>query len=163
MPRLAAGKQAFLRAHHIPSALEVLPDETVHSIAAHTDASRIRHLAFAVDQVPLRLQRSLHMEFGVRNALSINFLANYTKKRGVTWHGFDSFVGLPRSTRGKKLQWGEGAMSRQGELPKVRRNVLLHPGWFNETLPPMMTSIRASERALAAKQAREGPRQVGVT
>ena len=40
-------------------------------------------------------------------------------------------------------------MSRQGELPKVRRNVLLHPGWFNETLPPMMTSIRASERALA--------------
>ena len=94
-----SAKQKFLLAHNIPPALEVLPDDTKRGISAHTDASRLRHLAFAVDRVPPLLRHGLHLEFGVRNALSINFLAEKTNAYGATWDGFDSFVGACHPTR----------------------------------------------------------------
>ena len=99
-----SAKQKFLLAHNIPPALEVPPDDTKRGISAHTDASRLRHLAFAVDRVSPLLRHGLHLEFGVRNALSINFLAAKTDAYGAVWDGFDSFVGActeahPRPTQ----------------------------------------------------------------
>lgn len=103
-----SAKQKFLLAHNIPPALEVPPDDTKRGISAHTDASRLRHLAFAVDRVSPLLRHGLHLEFGVRNALSINFLAAKTDAYGAVWDGFDSFVGActeahPRPTQPESL------------------------------------------------------------
>lgn len=67
-------------------------------------------------------------EFGVFRGASINHLARLTEK---PVHGFDSFEGLPE-------KWGEGFEAGKFEiegLPNVRGNVVLHKGWFDETLP----------------------------
>lgn len=51
----------------------------------------------------------------------------------VTIHGFDSFEGLPGD-------WSIALAGHFGDvagvLPDVPANVLLHKGWFSETLPP---------------------------
>jgi hypothetical protein len=67
-------------------------------------------------------------EFGVFMGETINHIATLTDRPVF---GFDSFEGLPE-------RWRDGA--NQGvfaipELPKVRKNVTLIKGWFNETLP----------------------------
>lgn len=70
-------------------------------------------------------------EFGVFMGASINHLAKMTDQRIF---GFDSFEGLPeRWWDGWKV--GAFAVPR---LPKVRRNVTLIKGWFNETLPDFL-------------------------
>ena len=144
-----SAKQKFLRAHNIPPALEVPPDDTKRGISGHTDASRLLHLAKAVDQVPPHLRQGLHLEFGVRNALSINFLAAKTDAYGAFWDGFDSFVGLPSSGSGGRIGWGAGVFTRHGSLPTVRSNVRLHAGWFNETVPRLLDAKHASTRGVA--------------
>jgi hypothetical protein len=70
-------------------------------------------------------------EFGVFMGGSINHIAKLTD--GSVF-GFDSFEGLPE-------RWHDGLV--QGafavpKLPKVRENVTLIKGWFNETLPPFL-------------------------
>lgn len=67
-------------------------------------------------------------EFGVFRGATINHIARLTDR---TVHGFDSFEGLPE-------KWGEGYEAgkfRIDGLPKVRDNVVLHKGWFDEVLP----------------------------
>ena len=67
-------------------------------------------------------------EFGVFRGATINHIASLTER---TVHGFDSFEGLPE-------KWGEGFEAGKFKidgLPKVRPNVVLHKGWFDETLP----------------------------
>ena len=72
------------------------------------------------------------MEFGVFEGKSINYLASLNKK--VTFHGFDSFEGLPEQwfMGHKVIEKGHFAVS---ELPKVVPNVVLHEGWFEDTIP----------------------------
>jgi hypothetical protein len=70
-------------------------------------------------------------EFGVFMGASINHIAKLTD--GSVF-GFDSFEGLPE-------RWHDGL--EQGafavpKLPKVRKNVTLIKGWFNETVPPFL-------------------------
>lgn len=71
----------------------------------------------------------LFLEFGVAEGNSINFIADRVKGEV---HGFDSFEGLPED-------WidgaGTGRFSREGALPPVRDNVVLHKGWFDQTIP----------------------------
>ena len=67
-------------------------------------------------------------EFGVFMGMSINHLAKMTEQRVF---GFDSFEGLPERWWDG---WKVGAFAVP-KLPKVRRNVTLVKGWFNETLP----------------------------
>lgn len=55
-------------------------------------------------------------------------------------HGFDSFERLPESWQGYHLDAGH--FSRDGRMPRVRVNVTLHPGWFKDTLPPFVKSLR---------------------
>jgi len=70
----------------------------------------------------------LVLEFGVFMGYSINHLAKLTDK---TIYGFDSFEGLPERWR-DTCEKGAFAVPK---LPKVRKNVKLVKGWFNETLP----------------------------
>ena len=73
-----------------------------------------------------------YMEFGVFEGKSINYLASLNKK--VTFHGFDSFEGLPEQwfMGHKVIEKGHFAVS---ESPKVVTNVVLHEGWFEDTIP----------------------------
>lgn len=70
----------------------------------------------------------LYLEFGVYSGTTINFIASRVQ---APVHGFDSFEGLPE-------QWGNvpaGKFTRHGDLPEVSENVVLHVGWFDQTLP----------------------------
>lgn len=78
----------------------------------------------------------LVVELGVRRGTSIDFIAAHVGDRAV--HGFDSFQGLPS-------EWGaraKGAYTTHGELPAVRDNVVLHAGWFADTLPTFVAAHR---------------------
>ena len=71
------------------------------------------------------------LEFGVYQGGSINFIARHNPNRTV--HGFDSFQGLPEDWGGWRDS--KGKFSLYGRLPRVRPNVTLHTGLFDETLP----------------------------
>lgn len=70
----------------------------------------------------------LVLEFGVFHGTSIRQLASLVHS---TVHGFDSFEGIPENWNAEKA----GSYSTQGLLPIVPNNVLLHQGWFDQTLP----------------------------
>lgn len=75
----------------------------------------------------------LVLEFGVRFATSLNFIAGLAD--GPV-HGFDTFTGLPGA-------WGDeaaGTYTTGGALPPVAKNVSLHPGLFAETLPGFLAA-----------------------
>jgi Methyltransferase domain len=69
-----------------------------------------------------------YCEFGVYTGTTINHIASRIKH---SIDGFDSFEGLPEDWR---TGYGKGTFALSG-LPKVRENVSLHKGWFNESLP----------------------------
>jgi hypothetical protein len=70
-------------------------------------------------------------EFGVWRGTTINFIASLTEK---PVYGFDSFEGLPEFWR-DGFDRGRFHLRR---LPKVRANVHLIKGWFNQSLPPFL-------------------------
>jgi hypothetical protein len=74
--------------------------------------------------------KGLIVEFGVNKGRTVNFFA---ERVDDVVHGFDSFEGLPESWKGNTDT--SNAWRNQGQLPEVRKNVKLHTGWFNETLP----------------------------
>lgn len=75
-----------------------------------------------------------YMEFGVFQGGTIRFIAKRLK--GGMIHGFDSFEGLPEAWAGWNL--GRSAFSTGGKLPRVPRNVALHRGYFEDSLPPWL-------------------------
>jgi Methyltransferase domain len=80
----------------------------------------------AIDKVSVA--DGLVLEFGVFSGRTINYIAS---KRNWTVDGFDSFEGLPEG-------WRDGfdkGHFKTASLPKVRDNVRLHKGWFDESLP----------------------------
>jgi hypothetical protein len=84
----------------------------------------------------LKKQDGLLMECGVYKADSLNYFAKRLPNRN--WHGFDSFEGLPQDWAGGGM--GQGAFSLKGKLPAVRKNVVLHCGWFEHTVLPFLKS-----------------------
>jgi hypothetical protein len=77
-----------------------------------------------------------YLEFGVFTGGTIRFIAKRIGDRTI--HGFDSFEGLPEAWSGFSL--GRRAFDVGGRLPRVRANVRLHRGWFEDTLPEWVTS-----------------------
>jgi len=73
-----------------------------------------------------------YLEFGVFTGGTTRFMAG--RIGGNVLHGFDSFEGLPEDWGG--FQLGKAAFDVGGKLPKVPSNVRLHPGWFDQSLPP---------------------------
>jgi tetratricopeptide (TPR) repeat protein len=92
-------------------------------LANHFDSLRV---AMNAARIP-----GLTLEFGVRYGLSINFAATLTEQ---AIHGFDSFQGLPEEWIGMRA----GAYTTHGRQPAVADNVVLHEGWFSDTLPPFV-------------------------
>jgi hypothetical protein len=75
--------------------------------------------------------KGLCLEFGVFEGASINFFSEMIKDR--TWYGFDSFEGLQENWPGG--YHGKGWFGKQGQIPKVNKNVKIVKGWFKDTLP----------------------------
>jgi hypothetical protein len=70
-------------------------------------------------------------EFGVFSGRTINRIAQVVAPAVV--HGFDSFEGLPEDWR---PGFGQSTFSTSGVPPRVAANVVLHAGWFDDTIPP---------------------------
>ncbi len=83
-------------------------------------------IAHACESISIEGQR---LEFGVYMGGSISWMGRTYPQ--YTWHGFDSFEGLPES-------WSfndKAAFDVGGVIPEVPSNVILHKGWYNETAP----------------------------
>jgi hypothetical protein len=110
---------------------EIARDETIQYIAEHmpgVKAYRSRKALLAEALGVVTIKEGLYCEFGVYRAESINFIAERVSSQ---IYGFDSFEGLAENWR-HTVRKGEFALP---SLPKVRPNVRLVKGWFNETLP----------------------------
>jgi len=73
-----------------------------------------------------------YMEFGVYRGASINSIAESEKYKVI--YGFDSFKGLPEPWILSESNTYKVGHFTTG-IPKVRSNVMLYSGFFNETLP----------------------------
>ncbi len=83
----------------------------------------------------------LVMEFGVYQGTSIRQLAGLVTS---TVHGFDSFEGIPEQWNDEKA----GSYSTDGFLPNVPDNVVLHRGWFEQTVPAFFEGCSEPVRLL---------------
>lgn len=88
----------------------------------------------------------LFLEFGVASGATINFIAANLPAM-TTVHGFDSFRGLPEHWRDDFCQ---GFFDLAGEPPLVKPNVVLHVGWFADTLPQFL----AGDASMPAKSSK---------
>lgn len=90
---------------------------------------------WAVKQVDLDLLSpwgcGLILEFGVATGRTINHFARRLPFNVI--HGFDGFVGLP-----EHWTWRMRKGHFSQPLPRVRKNVDLHVGWFDATLEPFL-------------------------
>ena len=89
-------------------------------IGSNIDAFKLGIEAAVID--------GLVLEFGVRFGTSIRQISTLVDQ---DVHGFDSFQGLPESWHSE----AKGSYSTKGVIPSVPQNVILHDGWFEETLP----------------------------
>jgi len=72
-----------------------------------------------------------YMEFGVFTGGTIRYIARHIGNKTI--HGFDSFEGSPEAWSGYNL--GARTFDTKGRLPRVPKNVLLHRGLFDASLP----------------------------
>jgi predicted O-methyltransferase YrrM len=105
--------------------------ETIDYIDAHMSSLMSVESKYKVHEVACSkiMQDGVILEFGVYKGDTINFLASINPDREVI--GFDSFEGLPEDWR---EGFGKGTF-KMDQLPRVRNNVTLIKGWFDETLP----------------------------
>ena len=103
-----------------------------HMSSARNLVGRAALLEYALAQSAVE---GLVLEFGVYTGASLKWIADRCPR---TVHGFDSFEGLPEVwTHVQK----KGRFSLQGELPDVgAANVVLHKGWFADTLPAFLAA-----------------------
>jgi hypothetical protein len=95
-------------------------------------ADRWALLRYAAGEAP---PDGLMIECGVADGASLRHLARDSVRR---FHGFDSFEGLPEAWAGTFEQ--KGKFGRGGALPEVPGNVVLHKGWFEQTLPAFLAA-----------------------
>jgi hypothetical protein len=75
-------------------------------------------------------------EFGVYKGWTLKLLANLNKSKKI--HGFDSFKGLPADWR---PSFSKGRFAT--DVPKFKENnIVLHVGWFNESLPGFIGQLK---------------------
>ncbi len=78
----------------------------------------------------------LIMEFGVFSAKTTNYIAQIFNDKII--NGFDSFEGLPEVWRDG---FGKGHFALS-EFPKIRSNVVLHQGWFENSIPIFLENCK---------------------
>jgi predicted O-methyltransferase YrrM len=91
-----------------------------------TFANKLELLKHAINEITVD---GLIMEFGVYKGETINYIASLLPNKQI--YGFDSFEGLPETWR---YNFYKGKF-KVDNLPKVKDNVTLIKGWFEDTLP----------------------------
>ncbi|MDB4973955.1 MAG: hypothetical protein JWN48_2296 [Myxococcaceae bacterium] len=122
--QIARARQALALAQTVQFIEQHLP--TVPSFAS--PFSVLREGVRAAQDVP-----GLLLEFGVREGYTLNWITRLTER---TVYGFDSFEGLPEHWTSV---YRRGAFKVQA-LPKVRKNVVLVRGLFDESLPSFLAT-----------------------
>ena len=115
--------------------------EKFHEVVP-SDQDRYEHIQYACDQTTID---GVILEFGVWKAKSTNCLAS--KFHNEIIYGFDSFEGLPEDwflTKTEEIASRPKGYFKKNSLPKIRKNICLVKGWFNETIPVWLsnTSIK---------------------
>lgn len=109
-------------------------------VQANFSSPPVRNRDDLLAMLPEPCEGGIILEFGVWQGESIDQLAK--RYAELTIHGFDSFEGLPQA-------WGvladKAHFDVRGRLPKVPVNVVLHKGWFKDTLPDFVASELNSE------------------
>ena len=100
--------------------------------------SRYELFDFALESIANK--DGMYLEFGVFMGDSINYMSTKINKR--EFHGFDSFDGLPEYWE-PGYEKGALAIKDKGKL-KFEKNVVLHVGWFEDTLPKFVESTQGS-------------------
>ena len=87
----------------------------------------------------IQFDNGLFLEFGVYNGSSINILAKLRPNK--IFHGFDTFTGLPEDwdLGDKKIKAGHFYLEK---MPSVEKNVILHKGLFEDTIPKWQKQYR---------------------
>lgn len=103
-----------------------------HMTGATMYADRWQLLSAAIEAAP---PTGLFLEFGVGQGASANFIARSINGRAAAGilHAFDSFEGLPEDWVGTAERAGK--FSLHGKMPALLPNVVVHQGWFDDTLP----------------------------
>lgn len=118
-----------LQVKSLEDTLQFIGEKMPNALAFDTPKELMAH---ALKQVAVE---GIFAEFGVNEGGSVNFIASQCPKRAID--GFDSFEGLPENWSGNNM--AAGYFSRGGQLPKVRSNVTLHRGWFDQSLPKFLS------------------------
>lgn len=105
-------------------------DEHMSTVQSYPDRYKLFQKSIAAAKLD-----GLFCEFGVADGASINFIADLVPSKAV--HGFDSFEGLPETWRS---DFGKGSFAT-GNLPAVRKNVILHKGWFDRSVPEFHAQV----------------------
>lgn len=84
--------------------------------------------------------KGLYCEFGVYKGESVNYIA---KTISTQIHAFDSFDGLPE----KWLDTHEKGHFSLESLPVFEKNVVVHKGWFDVTLPDFIAQHKEEKIA----------------
>jgi hypothetical protein len=86
-----------------------------------------------------------YLEFGVARGESIRWWSNRIENKKWTFHGFDTFSGLPEA-------WGPfkaGAMSNDCDIPKINDSRChFYQGLFQQTFPEFIKSFPNSKRKI---------------
>jgi len=81
-----------------------------------------------------------YLEFGVYRGDSLRLWSQLLQHPSSQLHGFDSFEGLPESW---VLSCDKGAFNVDGVMPTFSdTRVILHKGWFSDTVPPFLDGFR---------------------
>lgn len=116
--------------------------DTVDYIEANLKDAMLCSGRSALIELCMRREREanlggLILEFGVSWGSSIRTIARHAgSQRSI--HGFDSFEGLKEDWTGTHEQ--KGRYTVQGKMPRVPANVVLHKGWFDQTLPGFLAA-----------------------
>lgn len=102
--------------------------EEMKKVSGLAFPDRYSLLEFALNQAE---NDGIFLEFGVYKGDTINYIASHISNM---IYGFDSFEGLPEDWR---EGYGKGTFEVDN-LPLVKENVRLIPGWFDKTLQPFI-------------------------
>lgn len=120
--RLSSDIEVQIRMRALNSTCEYIERNMVN-VPMFTDKQQVLDLALSKVHI-----NGMYCEFGVYKGKSVNHIA---RKISQQVHAFDSFEGLPEtwSVRHKK---GLFALNK---IPLFEKNVVVHKGWFDDTLP----------------------------
>jgi len=95
--------------------------------------ARFSNLKFTLNYIKENCIDGNFLEFGVFSGKTINFIADNFPN--CTAYGFDSFEGLPENWQLNDKKIIPKGYFNQNTLPKVKSNVKLIKGWFDQSLP----------------------------